>query len=129
MIILDTHVWIWWLCKPTNLPKKAARRIEKADRVGIPAISVWEVAMKAQAGKLKFDRPYELWLEEALVQDSRTELLPLSPRVSVEAVKLAWAHRDPADRLIVATARVYAAALVTADDALSDSGLVPCVWS
>ena len=48
MIVLDTHAWVWWLTQPEKLGKKAARAIDKADRVGVPAICAWEVAMKAE---------------------------------------------------------------------------------
>lgn len=128
MIVLDTHAWVWWLTKPEKLGKRAAQAIRKADRVGIPAISVWEVAMKAEAGKLRFDRPYALWLEAALCEDRRTELLPLLPQIAVGAAQLSWSHADPADRLIVATARVNKAALVTADERIRESGVVRTVW-
>jgi len=128
VIVLDTHAWVWWLTKPEKLGKRAAQAIRKADRVGIPAISVWEVAMKAEAGKLRFDRPYALWLEAALCEDRRTELLPLLPQIAVGAAQLSWSHADPADRLIVATARVNKAALVTADERIRESGVVRTVW-
>jgi PIN domain nuclease of toxin-antitoxin system len=129
LIVLDTHAWIWWLTKPNKLGKKAMRAVEKSTRIGVPAISVWEVAFKVQAGKLKFDRPFDLWIDEALAEDPRIELLPLSPRVAVGAVRLSWDHGDPADRFIVATARVLDAPLVTADDRIRESGLVRCIWA
>lgn len=128
MIVLDTHAWIWWLTKPQKLGKKAARAVDKADRIGVPAICVWEVATKAEMGKLKFDRPFDVWIDEALTEDSRIELLQLLPRISVDAVRLPWGHRDPADRMIVATARAHEAALVTADEQIHESGLVRCLW-
>jgi PIN domain nuclease of toxin-antitoxin system len=128
VIVLDTHAWVWWMSKPNKLGKKALRAIEKAERLGVPAISVWEVAIKAQMGKLKFDRPYDVWIDEALVEDARVELLPLLPRISVDAVRLSWKHDDPADRFIVATARAHDAVLVTADDRIRESGLVRCAW-
>jgi PIN domain nuclease of toxin-antitoxin system len=128
VIVLDTHAWVWWLTKPVKLGKKAARAIAKATGLGIPAICVWEIAMKAEARKLRFDRPYDVWLDEALVSDSRIELLPLIPRVSVLAVRVIWEHADPADRIIVATAQVHDAALVTADERIRESGLVRCIW-
>lgn len=128
MIVLDTHAWVWWLTKPHKLGRKAARAIDKADRIGVSAISVWEIATKAEAGTLKFDRPYDVWLDAALAEDRRIELVPLSPRISVEAVRLSWAHRDPADRFIVASARTHDAALVTADERILTSGLVRCLW-
>lgn len=128
MIVLDTHAWIWWLTKPDRLGKKAARAIERAAQVGIPAICVWEVAMKASVGELKFSRPYDIWIEEALAADRRIELLHLLPRIAVASVELSWAHQDPADRIIVATARTHNAPLITADARITDSDLVRCVW-
>jgi PIN domain nuclease of toxin-antitoxin system len=128
VIVLDTHAWVWWLTKPNKLGKKGARAIDKADRVGVPSICIWEIATKAQAGKLKFNRPYDVWIDEALTEDPRVELLHLLPRISIDAVRLSWKHGDPADRFIVATARAHDAALVTADQRIRDSGLVRCVW-
>ncbi len=128
MIVLDTHAWLWWMTKPTKLGRRAARAIDKADRIGVPAISVWEIAQKEHNGQFKFNQPMTTWADDALSTDSRVELLPLLPRISIEAVRLSWPHQDPADRFIVATARVYECALVTSDDAIHESGLVRCVW-
>lgn len=128
MIVLDTHAWIWWLTKPERLGKKAARAIQTADRIGIPAICVWEVAMKGESRKPRFDRPYDVWIDEALQADPRLELVPLLPRISVDAARLSWDHRDPADRIIVASARVLDAPLVTTDETIRESKLVRCIW-
>lgn len=128
VIVLDTHAWVWWLTKPERLGRKATRALGKATQIGVPAICPWEVAMKADTKKLRFDRAYDVWIDEALAEDPRVELLPLIPRVAVEAVRLAWAHSDPADRLIVATARIHGASLVTADQGMHDSRLVRCLW-
>jgi PIN domain nuclease of toxin-antitoxin system len=128
VIMLDTHAWVWWLTNPEKLGKKAARVLRKAPRIGVPAICVWEVAMKARVGKLKFDRPSSLWIDQALSCDSRVELLALSPRVSIGAAELEWKHGDPADRFIVATAQLYQCQLATCDAAIIESGLVRCVW-
>jgi PIN domain nuclease of toxin-antitoxin system len=128
VIVLDTHAWVWWLTKPNKLGKKAARAIDKADRIGVPSIAVWEVAMKAEGGKLRFDRPYDIWIDEALNDDPRVELLHLLPSIAVEAVRLSWEHGDPADRFIVATARCHDAMLVTADERIHGSRLIRCAW-
>lgn len=61
LIVLDTHAWVWWLTKPERLARGAARAIERAPRLGVPAICAWEVAMKGEAGTLRFDRPYDVW--------------------------------------------------------------------
>jgi len=129
VIVLDTHAWLWWLSTPAKLGKRAARAIDKADRIGVPAISVWELAMKVEARKLKLDRAYEAWVDDALAEDPRVELLHLLPRIAIDASRLSWDHGDPADRFIVATARAYDAPLVTADERIQESGLVRCVWA
>ena len=128
MIVLDTHAWVWWMTTPEKLGKKAARAIDRAGAIGVPAICAWEIAMKARAGKLRFDRPCDVWLEDALAEDPRVHILPLSPRVAVAAVELSWDHGDPADRFIVATAQTLQAALVTCDERIHGSKLVRCVW-
>jgi PIN domain nuclease of toxin-antitoxin system len=128
VIVLDTHAWVWWLTKTEKLGRKAKRAIDRAERIGLPAICAWEVAAKAQACKLRFDRPYPLWIDEALVEDSRLEVIPLLPAIAVASVQLSWDHRDPADRFIVASARVLEAPLITSDDAIRTSQLVPCIW-
>jgi len=128
VIVIDTHAWVWWLTKPNKLGKAAARALNKADRIGVPAICIWEVAAKAELEKLRFDRPYELWIDQALSSDPRVEVLQLLPRIAVEAARLSWEHRDPADRFIVATTRIHQAALVTADTRIHESRLARCVW-
>ena len=128
MIVLDTHAWIWWLTSPHKLGRRAALAIKTATRIGVSAISPWEVAMKSEAGKLRFDRPYPVWIEDALMLDPRVELLAITPRIAVAAVQLSWDHGDPADRLIVATARTCDASLVTADARIADARLVRSVW-
>jgi PIN domain nuclease of toxin-antitoxin system len=89
MIVLDTHAWVWWLTKPAKLGKKAARALARASRIGVPAICPWEVAMKAEAKKLRFDRAYDAWIEDTLAEDSRVELVPLAPRIAIASVRLA----------------------------------------
>jgi PIN domain nuclease of toxin-antitoxin system len=128
VIVVDTHAWVWWLTKPGKLGKAAARALNKADRIGVPAICIWEVAAKAELEKLRFDRPYDLWIDQALTHDPRMEVLHLLPRIAVEAAKLPWDHRDPADRFIVATARVEQSALVTSDTKIQESRLARCIW-
>ncbi len=128
LVVLDTHAWVWWHAKPDKIGKKAARAISRAPRVGIAAISIWEIAMKVRAGNLRFDRPCGAWIDESLSGDPRVEVMHLLPRIGVMAAELGWSHADPADRMIVATALVHDAPLVTADQRIRSSGLVRCVW-
>lgn len=126
MILLDTHVWFWLVTDPQRLRRPAIDAIDLAGDVGISAITCWEVAMLAAKGRIILDRPTLDWLEAALASSSAT-LLPIDPPVAALAATLPL-HGDPADRLIVATAIIHGAALVTKDEAIQQSGLVPTIW-
>ena len=102
---------------------------EAAKRIGVPAVCCLEVAALAARGRIVLDRPVLEWLRDALAAP-RTELISLTPAVAVKAAELpASFPGDPADRLIVATAIVEAAPLVTKDDRIRLSGTVRVVWS
>lgn len=128
MIVLDTHAWIWWLTGAQRLGRAAARAIQRAKSIGIPAICLWEIAAKSAQKKLRFDQSCSSWLERALLEDPRIQLLPLTPAIAVASAEFGWEHKDPADRLIVATALIHGAALVTADQRIHDCGVVRCLW-
>ena len=130
MIVLDTHAWLWWLSEPEQLSEAAASAIQAAvadEAVHICAISAWEVALLVQRGRLALDRS-----PMALV--TATEALPfvhfvdVDVRISLDSVATDLPHRDPADRLIAATARLLGASLVTKDDRLRAWGGVPTIW-
>jgi PIN domain nuclease of toxin-antitoxin system len=126
VIVLDTHAWIWFAADNRLLSDAAVDAIRAADRIGVAAISVWEVAMLCAKGRLQVVPNVREWTSAALRLD-RVELLPLSPEVAALSTELAL-HGDPADRIIVATALVAGGQLVTKDDRLRQSGIVPCVW-
>jgi PIN domain nuclease of toxin-antitoxin system len=129
VIVVDTHAWIWWVSEPARLGLPARRALDKARRVGVPAICCLEVAVLAARGRITLDRPALDWLHEALDLPS-VDLLPLSAAVAVTAAALpATFPGDPADRLIVATAQIESAALVTKDDRIRGAQLVPTIWS
>lgn len=119
MVVLDTHAWVWWVGGPgcPGLSPAAQRCIEGATSIGVPATSCVEVAWLVRHGRLRFDREPLTWMQQALARP-KVELLPTTPEVAVRASELVWDHRDPADRLIVATALVHRAPLVTADAAI-----------
>ena len=127
MIVLDTHALIWWLSEPRKLTRKASRALGKARRVGIPAISAWEVAVLVSRGRIRLDRSPLEWLNAALAEP-RVELLPLTPSVAVHSTRLGPTLADPADRLIVATALAEAAPLVSADQRIAALAGVDVVW-
>lgn len=122
-LVLDTHVFLWLLAGDPALPGKTREAIAAAARRGevlVPAIVPWEVAMLAARGRIVLAEPVAEFIAHGLGLPG-IRLTPLAPEVAVEAVALPGDfHKDPADRMIVATARVLGAALVTFDQAILD---------
>lgn len=116
MIILDTHIWVWWMDGGSQLPGdcRDLLKAEAANGLGISAISCWEVAKLVELNRLQFTVKVDLWLANAL--QPPVQLLPLSPEIAVGSTQLPGRfHRDPADQIIVATALAYGCPLVTMD--------------
>ena len=116
MIVLDTHVWIWWAEGNPQLPADylAFVQSEATNGLGVAAISAWEVAKLVALGRIHLSQPVEAWLTRTV--QPPVVFLPLTPEVAVESTRLPGAfHRGPADQLIVATARVLDSPLVTLD--------------
>jgi PIN domain nuclease of toxin-antitoxin system len=126
VIVLDTHAWFWLVASPEHLSEEGAQAIDKSDRLGISAITCWEIAMLVEKGRIEIDRPVQRWLEDALTSTA-TVLLPIDPAVAALAAQLPL-HGDPADRIIVATAITSGAELLTKDQKIRASGLVPTIW-
>lgn len=125
-IVLDTHVWLWAVGGTAGaLSEAAIESLEEAARSGgvlVPAICVWEVAMLESRGRLSLARPIDDWVHVAL-RAPGTSLLELSPEIAVESTRLpGQPHGDPADRLIIASARVAGGRLATRDRAILDYG-------
>ncbi len=118
MILLDTHIWVWWVHDPTQLTpsQREAIAANEEDLIGVSAISCWEVAKLVEYGRLELPCPLEEWFEDALSYPG-IQLLALTPEIAVESTRLPGEfHKDPADQIIVATARVYDCPLVTSDE-------------
>ena len=118
MIVLDTHAWVWWTIDPDRLSETQRQEItdSEEDRIGVSAISCWEVAKLCEYERLALPVDLPEWFQLAL-QYPGVSLLDLTPEVAVESTTLPGAfHRDPADQIIVATARVHGCPLVTSDD-------------
>ena len=120
-VLLDTHVLVWLVVGDGRLRQAARRRIEAAAQEQaswVSAITAWEIGMLVAKGRLVLDRDVMEWLQTALALPG-IRTAPLEPVVAVDSTRLPgeW-HGDPADRLIVATARHLGATLVTADAAL-----------
>ena len=121
MIVLDTHVLIWAADGDRRLGAEARAAIEEAaqaDDVGVSAITPWEIALLVERNRLRLARAVGAWIEAALALPG-IRLIPIEPAIASDSVRLPGALRaDPADRLIVATARHCTAPLVTADFAI-----------
>jgi PIN domain nuclease of toxin-antitoxin system len=127
MIVLDTHVWIWWTNSPGTLSKRARAAIDAGGDLIVPAISCWEVAMLVAKRRLELDRDVLVWIRQALAQP-RIEFAPLTPEIAVKSASLLDFHGDPADRLIVATAIQHRALLLSKDERVRATELVDVVW-
>ncbi len=122
MIVLDTHIWLWWAGENSELTDEYEEliRSRQEEGIGVSSISCWEIALLHAREKLVLSEPVLRWLDTALSLPN-TILLPLSPRIAVESNNLPGEfHKDPADRIIVATARVYDCPLITYDSKILD---------
>lgn len=128
IVLLDTHILLWWLAEDRRLSKAQRRALGRAgDETPalVSDVSLWEIAMLHELKRIELDLPLREWLERA-VAPPLVRLQRITPAVAAEVAALpASFHRDPADRLIVATARVVGATLMTSDDRLHAAGLVP----
>jgi PIN domain nuclease of toxin-antitoxin system len=116
MIVLDTHVWLWWINQDqARLKPTWAARIDSAEPVGVSAISCFEVAWLKHHGRIELPNPEEEWFDKAL-DGSGITLLPITPSIARVAVQLPEHHRDPQDRLIIATALAHMATLISVDE-------------
>ena len=117
MIVLDTHIWVWWVDQTAALPTAKAETLKAcvADGLGVSAISCWEVAKLVEKKRLVLSIPVDHWVEQALAYPG-VILLPLIPRIAVASTQLPQPfQKDPADQIIVATARCLDCALATDD--------------
>lgn len=126
MVVLDTHAAVWWASDPRRLGRGARVRLEREDRLGIPAIVFWEVALLVRRRKLDLGMPVKEWAR--VIQNvPRVAALPLTAEVAVEADNLEM-HADPADRFIVATALLHGAPLVSKDRLMRSLKFVETLW-
>ena len=122
MIVLDTHIWVWWVHGAPQLPQAHATILQQHEEsgLGISAISCWEVAKLVEKGRLTLPCAIDQWMRLALAYPGIT-LLPLEPEIAIESTRLPRPfHNDPADQIIVATARIHQCSVVTIDKKMVD---------
>jgi PIN domain nuclease of toxin-antitoxin system len=125
--LLDTHAVLWIAEDSPRLPARirALARNHDADTFGLAAISLLEIARLAKAGEISLSPDPSDWLEDIA---HRFAVLPLTPAIAWTAVNLDWPHKDPADRLICATAREHKLTLISNDREITRWSGVPVVW-
>lgn len=117
MYLLDTNIWLWMVENPFQIPDRMKVIVENGENYpfSLSAISVWEVAKKVSLNKLGLAIPIQDWMNKA-TNDKYIRILPLSIQVSLESTQLPGTfHKDPADQIIVATARHHNLTILTAD--------------
>ena len=131
MMMLDTHVWLWFISNPELLSQKASRAVDSAfrkEKIFISSISAWEIAL------LVYNKRLQLTLDAAdwVAHSERLpffEFVPVDNAIAIKSVSLPKPlHGDPADRIIIATAISLGASLVTKDDKILNYRHVKTIW-
>ncbi len=131
MIVLDTHIWIWWVSDSRELSAKARQVIEGARGEGtiyVSSISIWEVALLVEKDRLRLRMDVRDWIakSEAL---PFLNFVPVDNKIALKSAHLpGLLHSDPADRIIIATALIKEAILVTKDEKIINYPHIRTAW-
>lgn len=132
MILLDTHVLIWWIDNPQKLSKRARSIIEeeklREGNILVSSISTLEICRLVKNGKLQLINDFDSWLEK-IESLPAVHFIPIDNRIAVKSVELPnFLHKDPADRIIIATALNIGVKLVTSDKKILNYPHVQSIW-
>ena len=131
MILLDTHVWIWFVSNPEKLSKKVRASVDqamKANGILISSISAWEVALLAANDRLQLTMDVADWIAKS-ESVSFIRFVPVDNSIAIKSVNLAQPlHSDPADRIIIATAIKVGVPMVTKDEKILNYPYVKTIW-
>jgi len=132
MIVLDTHVLLWWVNGSDLLSRAADKAIRKTlsrgSEIIVSTISAWEVSMLIEKDRLVLSMEVESWFDE-VTQIDGIRFLPVDNEIAIKSTTLPGEfHKDPADRMIVATARKLAVPLITADQKIKNYKHVKTIW-
>lgn len=123
--LLDTHVWLWLVGGDNRLPRGLRTLIDRSgERCWLSPISIWELGMLVEHGRLILDAPIRHWVDTALDRFPLREA-PMTMEVSLRVHELDFVHRDPMDRIIAASALVHELTLLTVDPLLSELEWLP----
>jgi PIN domain nuclease of toxin-antitoxin system len=119
MIVLDTSALLFWTLDPAKLSSRANQAIDRADRLVVSSISIWEIGLKVKRRRLEI--PIRIADYAARLQHlEKLEILAVDMQTWLDNLSLDWKHRDPADRTIVATANRLGCPLITSDGVISE---------
>ncbi len=129
MLLLDTCAWLWYVNgNDKQLSSAAKRALRQADRLGVCVISAWEVGMLVAKGKIGLTLDLDTWIRAAL-SAPKIELTALTLKAALDSTRLPGeVHRDPADRMLIATARSEGCAICTSDEKILGYPHVQSVW-
>jgi PIN domain nuclease of toxin-antitoxin system len=117
--LLDTHIWVWSVLDPGRLSARVARQlVNPENEIWLSAVSVWELRLLHDKGRLKLMPDAVSWINDNLTRLNFREA-PLTFEVALAISSLNLPHNDPADGFIAATAKVFGLTLVTADEQLA----------
>jgi PIN domain nuclease of toxin-antitoxin system len=119
MLILDTHAFYWWVNRtPDKLGQRQIDAIETAESLAVSAMTCWEMAWLVKHGRIVLKLPVTNWLDQ--VEANGVAIIPVSRSIAERAVSLTEHHKDPVDRIIIATTVEYQAQLVSVDGRFPD---------
>lgn len=115
MIILDSHAWFWWITDPEKLSTRAANLIDESGEIGVSSYSALELARAKSLGRIALNDPN--WIDLAYRYDPRIVEVPMGARIAQHAIEVMdrGLSGDPGDQVILATAEVHRARLITKD--------------
>ncbi|MCG8612234.1 MAG: type II toxin-antitoxin system VapC family toxin [Pseudomonadales bacterium] len=132
MIVIDTHILLWWLNDDNQLSAAANSAIQTevntSGDILVSSISAWEIAMLVEKARLTLSMDVDSWITLA-AQVEPVKFVPIDNKVAIESTRLPGEfHKDPADRMITALARTLSAKLVTADEKIRAYKHVKTIW-
>lgn len=132
MILLDTHILVWYVSNPEKLSEKAKKAIEREintkKQILVSSISIWEIYMLVKKDRIKLTIDIDSWVKK-IEQSALFQFVPIDNQISIKSVQLNHKfHEDPADRMIVATSLIFDAKLITSDKKILNSHKVQTIW-
>ena len=127
MIVLDTHILLWWATSPHLLSTTAEDAVMTAENLAVSAITAWEIAALHRRHRIEIARDPLPWMRD-LEKTRGLLILPVTIEIGIKAADLHETLRDPMDCLIAATALTHGVPLITKDERIQRSGVVTTIW-